>query len=65
MAWDYIKRNILKQKKTDPVWYLERQVNFGNEGKLDAELLKQYLPKLNITENKRAFLELLLWDKPF
>ncbi len=65
MAWDYIKRAILRQKKTDPIWYMERQINYGEDGKLNKDLLKTHLPNLNITEDKRAFLELLLWDKPF
>ncbi len=65
MAWDYIKQAILKQKKTDPIWYLERQINYGEGGKLSEEQLKTYLPKLHIPEDKRVFLELLLWDKPF
>ena len=65
MAWDYIKRAILRQKKTDSIWYMERQINYGEDGKLNKDLLKTHLPNLNITEDKRAFLELLLWDKPF
>lgn len=65
MAWDYFKRAILRQKQADPVWFLERQINYGEPGKLDEILLRKYLPELNITDDKRAFLELLLWDKPF
>ncbi len=65
MAWDYFKRAVLKQKQVDPVWFLERQINYGEGGKLNRKQLEKYLPQLNIPENKRAFLELLLWDKPF
>ncbi len=65
MAWDYFKQAVFKQKKADPIWYLERQINYGEAGKLDATLLTIHLPNLHITDDKRAFLELLLWDKPF
>lgn len=65
MAWDYFKQAVFKQKKADPVWYLERQINYGEGGKINTQLLKTYFPKLNIPDDKRAFLELLLWDKPF
>ena len=65
MAWDYFKQAVFKQKKADPIWYLERQINYGEGGKLNEKLLKKYLPQLNISEDKRAFLELLLWGKPF
>lgn len=69
MTWDYQKTEYEKQAKTDPLWRLERLINYGlnaNEGeKIDKELLEKYLPQLKIPENRRDFLELLLWDKPF
>ena len=66
MAWDYTKEEYEKQKKADPVWHLERLINYGLRGeKIDKKLLKKYLPKLKIPENRRAFLELLLWHKKF
>lgn len=65
MAWDYFKKAVFKQKKTDPIWYLERQINYGEGGKLDVKLLKTHFPNLHISDDKRAFLELILWDKPF
>lgn len=65
MAWDYLKQAVLKQKKADPIWYLERQINYGEAGKLNEKMLKTHLTKLHITDDKRAFLELLLWNKPF
>lgn len=69
MTWDYQKIEYERQAKTDPLWRLERLINYGlnaNEGeKIDKELLEKYLPKLKIPENRRDFLELLLWDKPF
>lgn len=68
MPWDYTKIEYEKQKKADPVWHLERLINFdlANDAtgeKLDPEELKKYLPKLKIPENRRIFLELILWNK--
>lgn len=66
MVWDYDKKNYKKQAETDVVWRLEREINFGlGKKKLDRELLKKYLPQLNIPENRRAFLELLIWNKKY
>lgn len=65
MAWDYLKQAVFKQKKADPIWYLERQINYGEQGKLDEDLVKKHLSLLHISEDKRKALELLLWDKPF
>ena len=66
MTWDYTKTEYEKQAKADPVWRLERLINYGLEKeKLDRNLLAQYLPQLKIPEDRRAFLELLLWNKPF
>ncbi len=64
--WDYAKTEYEKQATADPVWKLERLINYGlGEEKIDKELLKQFLPKLRVPENRRDFLELLLWNKPF
>lgn len=66
MLWDYTKTEYEKQAKYDTVWRLERLINYGlNEERLHRELLKQYLAQLNIPEDRRAFLELLLWNKRF
>lgn len=66
MTWDYDKEAFQKQAQADPVWGLERLINYGDEEvKLDRTLLEKYLPQLNIPENRRAFLELLVWNKPF
>ncbi len=66
MTWDYTKTEYEKQAKADPVWHLERIINhgFGKE-KIDPKLLEKYLDKLKIPEDRRAFLELLLWNKAF
>lgn len=66
MAWDYTKTEYNKQAKADPAWHLERLINYGLNGtKFNADELKKYLPQLHIPQNRRAFLELLLWNKPF
>ena len=64
--WDYNKTEYEKQATADPIWKLERLINHGlGKEKIDKELLKQFLPKLHIPGNRRDFLELLLWNKPF
>lgn len=66
MTWDYQKEEYLKQAKVDPIWHLERLINYGLRGKkIDEKMLKKYLPQLKIPEERRAFLELILWNKPF
>ena len=59
--WDYDPATL----GTDAValqWKLERQILYGTDRgeKLDAELLKKFLPKLNIPPDYRRFLELVL-----
>lgn len=64
MPWDYTTTEYRKQARTDPQWHLERLINYGlGDEKLDAKALAKHLPKLNIPEDRRAFLELLLWDR--
>jgi len=66
MVWDYDKEEYEKQAKADPIWYLERLINYGTKGeRLNKKLLEKYLPQLKIPEDRRAFLELLLWNKKF
>lgn len=66
MPWDYKKNDYKKQAKNDPVWHLERLINYGlGEEKIDKKLLKKHFKKLKIPENRRRFLELLLWKKKF
>lgn len=66
MAWDYTTTEYEKQAQADPVWHLERLINHGlGNAKLNPELLKKYLPTLHIPEDRRAALELLLWNKKF
>lgn len=64
MAWDYDKTEYEKQAEEDPVWKLERLINYGLGGeRIKKEMLEKHLEKLKIPENRRAFFELLLWDK--
>ena len=62
MAWDYAKTEYEKQAAADPVWSLERQILYGLEPgeKLKCSELIRYLNKLNIPEESRAFLRLLI-----
>ena len=64
MTWDYDKTEYKKQAETDPVWKLERLINYGLGGeRIKKEMLEKHLAKLKIPENRRAFFELLLWNK--
>lgn len=64
MTWDYKKTTYDKQATADPRWRLERLINYGLKGeKLEQSLLEKYLNDLKIPDNRRAFLELLLWNK--
>lgn len=67
MAWDYTDAEYAKQAAADPVWDLERRINGGlADGKtISLALLRAHLPQLNISPDRRAFLELLVWNKPF
>jgi hypothetical protein len=66
MIWDYQKTEYEKQAQADPQWHLERLINYGlGKEKLDRNLLEKFLPKLKIPADRRAFLELLLWNKAF
>ena len=66
MTWDYDDEAFQKQVQADPVWGLERLIQYGGpEVRLNRALLEKYLPQLNIPEDRRAFLELLVWNKPF
>lgn len=66
MIWDYGKTEYQKQAAADPVWHLERLINYGlGEEKLDRKLLEKHLFELRIPEDRRVFLELLLWNKGF
>lgn len=64
MAWDYTQTEYEKQAKSDPVWELERQINYGlGDKKINRKKLEKYFAELKISEDRRAFFELLLWNK--
>lgn len=66
MIWDYGKTEYQKQAMADPVWHLERLINHGlGEERIDRKLLEKHLVELKIPEDRRFFLELLLWNKKF
>ena len=66
MTWDYTKPEYDKQAKADPKWHLERLIKYGlRDEKLNQADLEKYINELNIPDNTRAFLELLLWNKKF
>jgi len=63
MPWDYAETEYAKQAAADEVWRLERLINYGLGGKrLDRETTRRVLPLLKIPDERRAFLELILWD---
>lgn len=66
MVWDYYQLDYEKQAEADEKWHLERLINYGLRGnKLNKAILEKYLPELSIDEDRRAFLELILWNKKF
>ena len=66
MTWDYTKTEYQKQAKADPKWHLERLINYGlGDEKIDRKLLSKYIKDLKISDDRRAFLELLLWNRSF
>jgi len=66
MAWDYEVAEYEMQAASDELWRWERLINYGLGGeKLDREAIRRALPLLRIPEDRRAFLELLLWDRKF
>ncbi len=61
--WDYPKT---EEKNMDQRWRLERLLNYGLNGeKIDKDILIKNFGDLKIPEHTKAFLELLLWNKPF
>ena len=66
MVWDYDKTEYDKQAQANPKWHLERLINYGlGEVKINRKILKKYLAGLNIPDDRRAFLELLIWNKKY
>lgn len=64
MPWDYTTEEYCKQAAADERWHLERLINYGLRGeKLQRDALERHLTELNIPEERREFLALLLWGK--
>ena len=64
--WSTDTKELKKDKKKYAIWRLEQLVNFGlGKEKIERKVLEKYLHKLKIPENRRAFLELILWNKKF
>lgn len=64
--WDYTETEYKKQATADPKWHLERLINYGLRGeKIKKKLLERYLGNLKITDDARAFLETIVWNKKF
>jgi len=64
MTWDYTEDQYKKQADADPQWHTERLINYGlGDERLSRDFLAKRLPELKIPENRRAFLELLVWNK--
>ena len=66
MTWDYATNEYKKQAAADEEWHLERLINYGlGREKLKRDVLEKYLKTLKIPEDRRVFLELILWGKKF
>lgn len=58
--WDYDRRT-LTDDEAGQRWKLERQIVYGLGGeRINAALLRKHLPYLNIPEDRRYFLTLIL-----
>lgn len=64
--WDYDQAAVNKQAAADPLWKYEHMLQFwtGDE-RISCTELRKVLDKLHISDDRRAFLELLVWDKTF
>ena len=61
--WSIDEKTLKKNPEQYAIWRLEQLINFGLDGeKLDEEELRRYWSKINIDENRRKFLEILLYD---
>ena len=59
-TWDY-DRQTLTHDEAGERWALERAILYGLGGeKLDAALLRKHLSSLNIPDDRRYFLTLIL-----
>jgi len=62
--WSVDTTELKKDTQKYAIWQLEQLVNFGLDGeKLNRQELKKYWSLLNLDENKKKYLSLLLWSK--
>lgn len=64
LVWDYDVRELKKSRK-GRLLLLERQINYGVDGKEKIKLddVKKNWKKLNIPPLRRRLLKLLIWGK--
>lgn len=61
--WDY-DVNELKKTEKGRIFILERMINYGpGKEKIKLSLVKKYWNQLDLYENCRRLLELLIWGK--
>jgi len=61
--WDYDKKELEKTEK-GRIFILERMINYGpGKEKIKLSLVKKYWNELDLYENCRHLLELLIWGK--
>jgi hypothetical protein len=59
--WSVDTQNLKKYPEKYAIWKLEQLINFGLDGeKLDLFNLKKYFNRLQISSNKKKYLEFLL-----
>lgn len=61
--WDYDIKE-LEKSEAGRILILERQINYGAEGKkIQLKLVKKYWDKLDLFPVRKRLLELLIWGK--
>ena len=61
--WDYDKKELEKTEE-GRIKILERMINYGpGKEKIKLSLVKKYWNELDLYENCRRLLELLIWGK--
>jgi len=64
--WSVNIGELKKNKERYAIWKLEQMVNFGlGKQKLSREKLEKYWNKLNLDENKKKYLSMILCKKPY
>ena len=59
--WSTDEKSFKDNPKKHDIWRLEQMINFGlGDEKLNAKLLKKYLPELNIDKWRKEYLNIIL-----